>query len=247
MDFSIFYAEDAAMVGIFSLSHLIYFIFCIFAIYSMIRNHKEVLLRKNDLRKFFLGIITFQQVILLYGWYFFVTDFDITVALPFHICRVASLLTIVFLINGNKKLLDIIFYFGLFAIGSLCYPKDIYNFLHMQGWSYMINHLVTVLIPIFAYIAYDWKPTWAGFRRSIVVFTCFFLFVYNLNPLIDGNYFYLVDRPFLNSLTYAEYGLFTYCATVSGYAVITKLFLVCQAAYDKRHLPKNIKFESKSA
>lgn len=233
MDWSQFYAEDAARVTPYSLPHIIYLVVCVAIVVLVIKNDRWIEKNSRLCKKGALGIIIFQQAVLLYGWYAVMTGFDISVSLPLHICRVATLLTIVFLITENKKYMDVIFYFSIFALTSLFYPLDVYNFTHINGVSYMINHLMTVLIPIYGVIVYKWRPTWKGLSRAIICFSVYFVAVYIINPYIDGNYFYLVNRPFLNDWTYQQYGLLSYSVTVSGYALITALF-----EYSYSHAPK---------
>lgn len=227
-----FYAVSAPKVTPYSLSHVIYLLICFFTIFIFVKNSNIIKQKRNKVRKVFLSILLFKQIVLLYGWYLVVTDFDITVSLPIHICRISSLLTIVFLINGNKKVLDVIFYFGFFAITSFFYPKDVYHLAHIQGLSYMINHLVTVLIPIFAYIAYGWRPSVSGYRRGVLAFTVFFIVVFTVNPTIDGNYFYLTSRPFFNSWSYLNYSVFAYFGTVIAYSLVTYILI-----YGHAHAP----------
>lgn len=166
--------------------------------------------------------------------------------MPLHLCRISSILTLVFLKTKNKKLLDIIFYFSLFAIGSLFYPKDVYHFMHINGISYMINHLITVAMPVFVYIAYDWRPSFKGLKSACLWFSIYLVFIYWLNPIIGGNYFYLVNRPFLNNLTYFQYFIFTFIATYVLYFIIYGLYVyiyhkVTKGAKKKAYFAKSMR------
>lgn len=76
------------------------------------------------------------------------------------------------------------------------YPQRIYPVYHVIGISYLINHVITILIPYFGFTAYQWRPQFLGFIKAYGYFLVYFTFVYFLNPLIDGNYFYLKYRPF---------------------------------------------------
>lgn len=142
-----------------------------------------------------LGIAIFQQI-LLYSWYIFETGFNLSEALPFHICRIASILGIIFLMTTNKNIMDVLFYFGLFSYGSLIYPQRVYTFYHVLGVSYFINHAITIVLPIYAIIVSEWRPTKSALYKAYKWFLFYFFFVYYLNILIDGNYFYLKYRPF---------------------------------------------------
>ena len=131
--------------------------------------------------------------------------FDVSESLPLHISRVSTLLGIVYLMTKNEKVLNVLFYFGLFAYGSFFYPQRVYPIYHAIGISFFINHAITILLPIFAAIAYDWRPHLRGVFKAYGWFLVYFVFVYFLNPLIDGNYFYLKYRPFFGSLPDSVY------------------------------------------
>lgn len=53
---------------------------------------------------------------------------------------------------------------------------------------------------MFAAIAYDWRPKLALAIKAYGWFLTYFFFVFFLNPLINGNYFYLKYRPFFDYL-----------------------------------------------
>lgn len=233
MDLSYFYDVSAPYVQILGVSHLLYLMFCFIVLFYSISHSYLLVKYKNKIRKFILCLLLFQQVFLLYGWYYFMTGFDLSVSLPLHICRIASILTIVFLINEDKRLLDIIFYFSIYALISFFYPLNVYHFLHINGISYMINHLITVFIPVFSILVYGYRPSMEGLKKGLTAFTIYFIVIFIINPLVDGNYFYLTDRPFLHSLSYVSYGLLAYITTVVGFTLITKIIKYIQSVVCK--------------
>ncbi len=234
MDFSWFYARDAAYVVPYGTAHVVYLFVCFAVIFLFVSYRDKVVKHRDTVRKVFLGILLFQQIVLLYGWYAVFTGFDLSESLPLHICRIASLLTILLLWKKDMRYMDVIFYFSVFALGSLFYPKNVYHFGHINGISYMINHLMTVLIPIFGAVAYGWRASWHGFRVASLAFVGAFAFVYWLNPILGSNYFYLIDRPFFSGLSYPAYALLCLTVTVGGYALITAA-LVNLPAYLRTH------------
>ncbi len=216
-----YYAIDAPYVEMYSWSHILYLLACGVIIFLFIRNRRYIAENRNKVGKVMLGIVVFQQVFLMYGWYFCVTDDLLAKALPLEMCRVSSVLTIIFLMTKNKKIMDVIFYFAIYAIPPLFYPLYIYHLLHINGISYMINHLMTVLVPIYAMIAFHWRPTWQAFRRAVKAFSLYLPTVIVVNYLTGGNYFFMVDRPFLNSMGPLPFYLLTYGVTVAGFALVT--------------------------
>lgn len=134
--------------------------------------------------------------------------------------------------------MDVIFHFSIYALISFFYPLDVHHFGHIGGISYMINHLVTVLIPVYAAIAYGWCPNWKSWARASAAFTVYLPVAVIANKLTGGNYFYLVERPFWHS---APAWLFTglaYIATLAGFAVGTGLVLWGRRIYKNQQVKK---------
>ncbi len=225
MDISQFVVANEIYVKLYGIEHILYLTFCMVAIFLFIYRRDVVIKNQDKIFKIMFWVSLCQQVFLLYGWYAIFTGFDLGLSLPLHICRVANIVSLFFLRTKNIKYLDVIFYFSVFALVSLFYPLSVYNFTHINGISYMINHLLTVLIPISAVICCGWRPTWRGYARGAVAFTVYFAVAYSANILIGGNsnYFYLVDRPFLNSWSYNSFALLAYFVTAGGFALITLL------------------------
>lgn len=131
---------------------------------------------------------------MLYTWYFFETGFDLSEALPFHISRITTVLGIIFLFTNNKKVLNVAFYWSIYAYGSFLYPANIHPPYHALGISYFTNHVITILLPFFMTIAYGWRPKLEGLKSAYGWFLLYMIAAYFFNPLVDGNYFYLEQR-----------------------------------------------------
>lgn len=190
-----FWDEEVPYITTFGGHHLFYITMMLGLLALMIYYRKSIRKYSETFRKWLLVVAVAQQV-LLYSWYIFETGFDISESLPLHISRISSILGIIFLITKNTSVMNVLFYFGLYAYGSFLYPSLVYPFYHAIGISFFVNHALTILLPIFAAIAYDWRPDLPSLFKSYGWFLVYFFFVYFLNPLIDGNYFYLKHRPF---------------------------------------------------
>lgn len=189
------WSEDRPYIEIFGTDHLIYIMILFLSLGLLIYFRKKVKEHREKLAVFLLTLSILQQL-LLYSWYVFETGFDISESLPLQISRISTLLGIIFLITKNTNVLEILFYFSLFAYASFFYPSRIHPIDHVMGISFLVNHAITILLPSFGYIAYGWRPRFKGVLRAFAAFLVYFFFVYFLNPLIDGNYFYLKYRPF---------------------------------------------------
>lgn len=196
---NIFWDEEVPFISIFGGHHFFYMFMMAVLLVLLITQYNSIKSHANKISNWIL-IFSVVQQILLYSWYIFETGFDVSESLPLHISRISSILGIIYLITKNEKVLDVLFYFGLFAYGTFFYPQRVYPVYHVIGLSFFINHAITILLPLFAAIAYDWRPSLKAAFRSYGWFLVYFTFVYFLNPLIDGNYFYLKYRPFFGHL-----------------------------------------------
>ena len=192
---NLFWDEAVPFISIFTGHHLFYIAMMLILLLLMITRDKKIKRHADKISRWIL-VISLGQQFLLYCWYLFEMGFDVSESLPFHISRISSLLGIVYLITKKNKVLNVLFYFGLFAYGSFFYPSRVYPAYHVIGISFFINHAITILLPIFAAIAYEWRPTLTGAVKAYGWFLIYFSFVYTVNPLINGNYFYLKYRPF---------------------------------------------------
>lgn len=230
-----------AFITFFDFNHLIYISILVIGLIVLIINREKVKTSSKKVGNIILVVSILQQV-LLYLWYFLENDFDVSESLPLHICRISSLLGIYFLITKNTKVLDTMFYFGLYAYGSFLYPSRIYPIYHPLGISFVINHLITILLPYFAYIAYNWRPNFKSFIRSCSMFLIYFIFVYFLNPMVDGNYFYLKYKPFFQQWPDYVYVPFVIFFTIFiffiGYNVVKYISKVTKAELTLRKSAK---------
>ncbi len=168
---------------------------------ALIRMAPSARQQREKICRWLLGIQIAQQC-LLYSWYVFCTGFDLAEALPFHLSRITSLLILIWLFTRRAPLLQYIFFFGLYAYPTFFWPTAVYPLYHALGLSFFINHIVTIALPIFVGIAYDYRPTVAGLHKTFLCFCVYLLVIDVFNEAFGYNYFYTEARPFafLNSL-----------------------------------------------
>jgi len=191
------WSEEVPFISTFDGNHIVYITIVVGLMAALFRYRKQVKVNAKKIGIIILITSILQQT-LLYSWYVLEMGFDVSESLPLHISRVTSLLGIFYLFTKNKKVMDVVFFFSLFAYASFLYPQRIYPITHVIGISYLVNHAITILLPYFAYIAHDWRPNRKSLIHAYSFFLIYFWFVYFLNPFIDGNYFYLKYRPFFH-------------------------------------------------
>lgn len=233
---NMFWDQEVPYIPLLGFHHNLYMILMLFLLILLITNHIFIKDNQNKVHKILLVISMIQQIG-LYSWYIFETGFELGESLPFHISRVSSILGIVFLITQNKKVLNVLFYFGLYAYGSFFYPSLVYPAYHLMGLSFFINHAITILLPILVAIISDWRPSKDGVIYAYRWFLIYFTFVYFFNPLVDGNYFYLKYRPFFDSWPDSIYIpfilVFTFIIFIVGYLGAKGIDLIVQKTNEK--------------
>lgn len=169
----------------------------------------------------------FQQI-LLYSSYFYLLDFHLGESLPLHISRISSLLGILVLLTKNRSLFAVLCFFSLYAWPTFLYPSRVYPITHPIGLSFLINHVITILLPYYMMMAYGLRLRKNEFFRAFAWFCGYLLTVYLVNPLLDGNYFYLKYRPFFASWPDALYLAAVLLVTFTGFFLGEKWYLHLQ-------------------
>lgn len=123
---------DAPFINAFSTAHILYLaaffviLISMFIFRDFIQTNQVVIGR-------FLFVVSVLQQILLYSWYYFETKFDLKQALPLHICRLSTIMGLIYLVTGNQMVMQVLFYFGLYAYFSFFMPSRINKIYHVSG------------------------------------------------------------------------------------------------------------------
>ena len=229
-----FWSKDIDFIGLFSLGHFFYLTVFLICLLGLFLFRHQIPRNSKKWRKAIL-LISLSQQFLLYFWYWQEMAFPLDEALPLHISRISSLLGIFFLFTSNLKIMDIMGYFSSFAYLSFLVPARIHPPYHALGISYLVNHVITILLPLFAHYAYNWNPSKQAHKKAFWAFSIYLFIVVLVNTLVKGNYFYLMERPFkfLNSLPRSIYLVICLIGTYL-------LFRVYQWLFNKITQDKNI-------
>ena len=223
------YNQD--FIELFSLDH-IFFIYLMVLLFTTIFTYKRELREDRDVIYRFLFVASVVQQICLYGWYYLTTDFDLTQALPMEISRITTLLNSIYLATKKEKILDVNFYFSIFALASFAVPTGINDLAHVLGWSFFINHAITLSLPFIAYYLRDFKPK----KRYIYIAYAFFGIYIALallsNEFTGGNYFFIEERV-LGFLEPIPKGIYIFLVFALVYAVFNLIYVAFTAFINK--------------
>lgn len=183
-------------IKIFGPMHFTYIGILILFTYLLFRKRQVIYKNRKKIDLYLIGIILFQQII-MYKTYFNINGYDFSDGLPLHACRVSSILLLIFLINKNEKIAHLQAYFASFALLSFIYPSRIDTITHPMGLSFIINHIYNLLGGSYTYFAYHLDHSVKIYKKqAYILFLAYISVVLIINPILDGNYFYLKDRPF---------------------------------------------------
>ncbi|AXH97925.1 YwaF family protein [Ornithinimicrobium avium] len=197
--------------------HLVYVGGLVLLATLLITLRARVRAHATAVRRCLAAVLVVQQVT-LYGFYA-ATGWDNAESLPLHISRVSALLALTYLLTGSRRVMDVLFYFGLWAWASFSYPQNIQPVDNILGWSFFVNHAVTLLMPVLAFVTTGWLPTRAGLWRAFAWFLAYLGVAVVANALTGGNYFYQRERPLLPWLGQPWYLLASLAATLVLFAL----------------------------
>lgn len=203
---------DYQYIDILSVNHLLY-LTTLLLIAWLLFTHQSWIREHHQLMTNLIVVISIGQQLLLYSSYLLFEGFTLGESLPLHLSRINTLLGITFLLGKNKKLFSLIAYFSLFAWLSFLYPSNVQPITHPLGISFLVNHVITLLLPFYIMIAYQIQVKSNDKNVAYAWLCVYIVLVYLLNPILDGNYFYLVDRPIFKHLNEPLYmaNLFIFC------------------------------------
>lgn len=193
--------------------HLIYVLGLLVVATALLVGRRWVRAHHLLVRRVLLGVIVVQQLT-LYGFYA-ASGWSWADSLPLHISRVSSILVLLYLATGSRRVMDVLFYFGLWAWASFSYPQNIQPVDNILGVSFWTNHVLTLLMPFLAVITTDWRPTVRALWRAYGWFLVYVVLAVVANALTGGNYFYQREQPLLPMVPQPWYLVLSLLATLA--------------------------------
>lgn len=131
-------------------------------------------------------------------WYY---DFPWQNELPLHLCRIATFVTAVVLVNRSQKLYNLIYFWGLGGgVQALLTPDIPFAFPHGTAWFFFIGHGLLVIAILYCTVVFKLLPTFKSIKQVFITTNLIALPLIPLNFLIDSNYLYLRQKPVTGSL-----------------------------------------------
>lgn len=113
-------------------------------------------------------------------------------SLPLHLCTIAAILSLVFIITNSKKLFSFLF--------SGCIPGAALAIIgpgigrasnHIQYYTFMMLHILVIVVPIYYYIIYDYRINLKSHLKVMLLLQICALFVGVANDYFGTFYWYI--------------------------------------------------------
>ena len=144
------------MLGIFVLLVVLFFVYK-----NKIYNSKY----EKEIRYGFSGFLILLQL------YMIVSDAIAgKIYIPFHLCTISLILTIILLFTNNKKIFTLVFFTGIIGgIVTFAIPELAHNgYNRFRFYEFIIAHTAIILVPIYYLTNHKFKITKKGFLFTMI-------------------------------------------------------------------------------
>ncbi|WP_438318712.1 YwaF family protein [Sporosarcina sp. FA9] len=155
--------------------------------------------RQRFERLFAISLLAME--ILYHVWMINTGRWDLSNSLPLELCSISLVFTILLLWTGNQKLIDFVFYAGIGgALQAVITPVLDVGFPHFRFIHFFYIHTGIILTAFYYLWIKEYRPTFKGAIRTLVILNLLLPLVVVVNLLFDGNYMFLKSKPNSDSL-----------------------------------------------
>lgn len=130
-------------------------------------------------------------------WYLATGQWNVTIALPLHLCSIFVWVTGATLLTRKSPLFEASYLLGVPGAVQALLTPDIgpYDFPHVRWLIYFISHGLLVLAPLWLAIVEGFRPTLRSVARVLIGGNVVAAVVFVVNQAIGSNYMFLARKP----------------------------------------------------
>lgn len=158
-------------------------------IYLMRNRIKNINKKYHKKIKYIMFALLFSNMAIYYGSYIYYGVYNWKVHLPLHICFIAGILFMIYLLTGKRKMYKVIF--PLTFIGPLpaiFYPDLSSSFDYFVFYQYFISHHLLMIFSYFILYMEDFKITYNDTIKTFILGNIIFITMSIFNNLFNTNY-----------------------------------------------------------
>ncbi|EGD45444.1 putative membrane protein [Nocardioidaceae bacterium Broad-1] len=129
-----------------------------------------------------------------------VTDFDLFIDLPIHLCDMAWMAATVALWTHHPYPTALTCFWGLTLTTQGVFTPDVRDFPEVSYITFWVMHLMVVLAAVYLVFGLKLLPRWRDYGWAVVTTAAWAAVAYVLNLVLDANYGYLRYKPPSDSL-----------------------------------------------
>ncbi|MCR6109269.1 TIGR02206 family membrane protein [Bacillus sp. A301a_S52] len=185
--FAMFSAEHWVMMGILLVGLLtLYYI-----------RHKPVTEKiKGWQKKAALSLILFEAGYQV--WLIGTDQWHVSHSLPLELSNISVILVIILLWTGNRWLFGIVFFIGIGgAIQAIVTPVLSFGWPHFRFIHFFYTHIL-VIWAVFYFLwfrGYMYMLTFKSVMKAMIFLNVLLPVIYTINVLVDGNYWFVRQKP----------------------------------------------------
>ena len=194
-----------SLVEIGSLQHIIPIIITVILSIILIRFSNRKLNQKQQEQVFkALGFFVSYTVLVFHLHLIFKGNYNIATDLPLFLCSFMALFIFIFTYSRKYWLFEILLFWIIAGTSQAVVTPDIpFGFPSFDYFRYWIAHLGLLVIIFYAIFVLKMRPTWKSMFKSFLALQLYAIIIFGINYILNGNYFYLNEKP--NSASALDY------------------------------------------
>jgi hypothetical integral membrane protein (TIGR02206 family) len=179
----------------FSTEHLIVLIifFSVTIIFYLFRNRLsqfDFLIRLI----FFIALISLE--LLYHIWLYSGENWDITYTLPFQLCSISLIVSLILLVTNSRVLATVLYFIGgVGALAALLTPELFLGYPHFRFFQFFITHIFIIWTALYYVWVRKFYPSKKGVWMAFFSLNVLAFFAFLANQWTGGNYMFLAKKP----------------------------------------------------
>ncbi|GGA78807.1 YwaF family protein [Ornithinibacillus halotolerans] len=227
-----FGSERLAPFNAFEWYHIIMVLVYVFGFISLLIYGSKITKKKrlSNIIRWVLFVILVCSELSYQAWGSLNNSWNVREYLPFQLCSIAGILTMIALFTKKHNLIQIVFFIGVVpSFLAVITPELYYGFPHFRFWQFFIHHIALSWACIFLIVTTPLTISFKDMFQSYLYLLGYAALVgFVINPLFKANFLFLARIPSANTpLSLLGDGIWYYINLCSvGFIVFIALYYI---------------------
>ncbi|MBD8068916.1 TIGR02206 family membrane protein [Bacillus sp. PS06] len=181
---------------LFSLSHIVMLLLLVSTVVAFYLLRNSISGSGRRIIRYFLAGLLLVSELTLYIWYSYTGVWNPVDSLPFQLCSISLMLSIVMLFTRNFLLFEVTLFLGVGgALQAMITPELAYDFPHYRYFHFFLAHIAIILASLYMIWFEGYRPTMKSVWKAFGALNVLAVFVFIVNKWTGGNYMFLSRKP----------------------------------------------------